>query len=78
MLADPPAVVLAYHDGPGDDGALVLARVDATGQLGWTTHHDHDDVIGAHLVGDRIVIALRYSLIALDARTGAVAYEHAF
>jgi hypothetical protein len=77
VLADPPALVLAHVELAGSGKQLVLSRVDGDANLGWSRALDYDEVRGARLVGDVLVVVLRDALIGLDPATGAVRYNQA-
>jgi hypothetical protein len=72
------ALVIARVELTGGARQLVLSRIDERGELAWSRALDDDQVIGARLVGDLLVVVLRGSLVGLDPLSGALRYRQAF
>ena len=66
--------VLAHVELVGAGKQLVLSSVNRDGELGWSRALGFDDVRGARLIGDLLVVVLGDSLIGLDPASGAVRF----
>ena len=74
VIADPESLVLAHVELVGAGKQLVLSSVNRDGELGWSRALGLDDVRGARLIGDLLVVVLGDSLIGLDPASGAVRF----
>ncbi len=75
VIADPETLVLAHVELASAGKQLVLSSVNRDGQLGWSRALGLDDVRGARLIGDLLVVVLGDSLIGLDPASGAVRFQ---
>ena len=79
ILENPPSLILAHAELAGANRTLVLSRVNGKGELAWSCSLDGaDEVKGAALSGDVLVVALGDSLVGVDPATGAVRYRIVF
>ncbi len=75
VIADPETLVLAHVELASAGKKLVLSSVNRDAALGWSRALDFDEVRGARLIGDLLVVVLGNSLIGLDPASGAVRFQ---